>query len=66
MNNKDKILESIDRLEKRLPSKWDVALVCQIKKFLFPLIRKELEDNYDKAKKIFADAKTQTQEIKEE
>jgi len=69
MDNKEKILESINRLEKRLPSKWDVALIMQIKRFLFPLIRKELEDNnciYDKAKKIFTDAKTQTQKNKEE
>lgn len=53
MNNREKILKSIKRLEDRKPSKWDVALILQIKQFLFPLIREELKDSYEKAKDLF-------------
>lgn len=61
MTRKEKILESMNRLEDRKPSEW-IALSLLIKKFLFPLIRAELNgepesqkiDIVEEAKKIFS------------
>lgn len=56
---KEKIRESIRRLDEKPLKDWNPAVILQIKKFLFPRIlllldgRTEKGDNYEVAKKIF-------------
>lgn len=43
MTEKEKILESIKRLDDLPPSKWDAPTIINVKKFLFPKIVSYIE-----------------------